>query len=269
VPRETDSRRKRPNHIENTPRANFSTIDLVRQESRKAQERGSFMKHHGTFSAQARLAAAVACMLALSSGVLAQTIIDEWPGVKVPSPPALKAVKVDPQTTSLLVMGFVRDSCNAQRRPRCAMTIPAVAKLLAGARAHGVFVMHSVPSTNPGSDYIVKELVPLPGEVLIPPNGPNKFLPVDPEFPQFADFALDRILKDKGIRTVITVGTQVQTAVLHTAAEAALRGYKVIVPVDGMSGDSAYPEQYTAWHLANTQRIMQHVTLTKVDLVGY
>ena len=65
------------------------------------------------------------------------------------------------------------------------------------------------------------------------------------------------------------MGTQVQTAVLHTAAEAALRGYKVIVPVDGMSGDSLYPEQYTAWHLANTQRVKQQVTLTKVDLIGY
>jgi len=102
-----------------------------------------------------------------------------------------------------------------------------------------------------------------------PPNGPNKFLPVDPEFPQFSDFDLGKILTSKGIKTVITVGTQVQTAVLHTAAEAALRGYKVIVPIDGMSGDGLYPEQYTAWHLTHTQRIMQHVTLTRVDMVGY
>jgi nicotinamidase-related amidase len=77
------------------------------------------------------------------------------------------------------------------------------------------------------------------------------------------------VLRDHGIKTVITVGTQVQTAVLHTAAEAALRGYKVIVPVDGMSGDSLYPEQYTAWHLSNTLRIMQQVTLTRVVLVSY
>ena len=79
----------------------------------------------------------------------------------------------------------------------------------------------------------------------------------------------DGVCGREQLETIITVGTQVQTAVLHTAAEAALRGYKVIVPVDGMSGDSAYPEQYTAWHLANTQRIRQHVTLTKVDLIGY
>jgi nicotinamidase-related amidase len=57
---------------------------------------------------------------------------------------------------------------------------------------------------------------------------------------------LDKVLKDHAIRTIIAVGTQVQTAGLHTAAEAALRGYKVAVPVDGMSGDSLYPEQYTA-----------------------
>jgi hypothetical protein len=48
------------------------------------------------------------------------------------------------------------------------------------------------------------------------------------------------------------VGTQVQTAVLHTATEAALRGYKVI-----------------AWHLTNTLLIKQQVTLTRVDLVSY
>jgi nicotinamidase-related amidase len=228
------------------------------------------MHRHGSFRCRTALAATLALMLApFAARAQAQTIIDEWANVQVPSPPELKKVTVDPKTTALLVMGFVRDSCNTQRRPRCAATIPAVAKLLAGARQHGVLVMHSVPSTNPGDDYIVRELAPLPGETIIPPNGPNKFLPVDPEFPQFANFALDKILNDRGIKTVITVGTQVQTAVLHTAAEAALRGYKVIVPVDGMSGDSVYPEQYTAWHLTNTQRIMQHVTLTKVDLVGY
>lgn len=222
------------------------------------------------FASRISRVAAVACCLAISvCAARAETIVDEWPKVEIPPAPELKKVTVDPKTTVLLVMGFVRDSCNVTRRPRCAATIPTVAKLLAGARAHGVFVMHSVPSTNPGEDYIVKELVPLNGEGIIPPNGPNKFLPVDPEFPQFADFSLDKILHDKGIKTVITVGTQVQTAVLHTAAEAALRGYEVIVPVDGMSGNTAYPEQYTAWHLANTQRVMQHVTLTKVDLVGY
>jgi nicotinamidase-related amidase len=200
---------------------------------------------------------------------IGQNIVDEWKSVQVPPPPELKKVTVEPKTTALLVMGFVVDSCNFQRRPRCAATIPQVKKLLVEARAHGVFVMHSVPTNNPSGDFIVKDLAPLPGEPIIPPNGPNKFLPFDLEFNRYPDFDLDSVFKGRGIKTIITVGTQVQTAVLHTAAEAALRGYKVIVPVDGMSGDSLYPEQYTAWHLTHTQRIMQQVTLTKIDLLGY
>src|SRR5437868_1479909 len=138
------------------------------------------MYRYGSPCTLAALAAPlVGALVAVSPGAPAQTIIEEWASIKVPPAPELKKATVEPKTTALLVMGFVRDSCNAARRPRCAATIPAVARLLAGARAHGVFVMHSVPSTNPGGDYIVKELTPLPGEGIIPPNGPNKFLPVD------------------------------------------------------------------------------------------
>jgi len=49
------------------------------------------------------------------------------------------------------------------------------------------------------------------------------------------------LLKDKAIKTVVTMGTQAQTSVLHTAGAAALRGFKVIVPVDGMSADKVFP----------------------------
>ena len=219
----------------------------------------------------APLIAALACLIGVvECPAFAQNIIEQWSSVQAPSPPELKNVTIDPKSTALLVMGFVRDSCNAQRRPRCVATIPHVKKLLTEARAHGVMVLHSVPCGNPSGDFIVADLAPLPGETIIPPNGPNKFLPFDVLCSNGdIGFDLEKTLKDHGIKTVITVGTQVQTAVLHTAAEAALRGYKVIVPIDGMSGNSLYPEQYTAWHLVNTERVMQQVTLTTVDLIGY
>ena len=229
------------------------------------------MKHDHRFAKMAPFFAALAWLIGIvACPAFGQNIIDQWSDVQAPSPPELKKVAIDPKSTALLMMGFVRDSCNAQRRPRCVATIPHVKKLLTEARAHGVLVLHSVPCSDPSGDFIVEDLAPLPGEAIIPPNGPNKFLPFDLLCSnRDIGFDLEKTLKDHSIRTVITVGTQVQTAVLHTAAEAALRGYKVIVPIDGMSGNSLYPEQYTAWHLVNTERVMQQVTLTTVDLIGY
>jgi len=78
---------------------------------------------------------------------------------------------------------------------------------------------------------------------------------------------LEKILKEKGVKTVIVVGTAAEGAVLNTASQAALRGFKVIVPVDGvLSSATAYAEQYAAWHLANSPRIGPQVTLTRIGL---
>jgi hypothetical protein len=43
----------------------------------------------------------------------------------------------------------------------------------------------------------------------------------------------------------------------------------VIVPVDGVSGDIPYAEQYVAWHLVNAPIISNSVTLTKIDDVKF
>jgi nicotinamidase-related amidase len=190
--------------------------------------------------------------------VFAQTIVDEWSTVKAPPGPELKPVTIDPKTTALLVMDINKQTCNAERRPRCVASIPKVQKLLAEARAKGVPVIHSLSGTATTAD-IMKELAPLGGEPVLPPVGPDKFLGTD----------LEKILKDKSIKAVITVGTAAHGAVLHTASGAALRGMQAIVPVDGMSADNAYAEQYTAWHLANAARVSARVTLTKVDLIRY
>ena len=80
---------------------------------------------------------------------------------------------------------------------------------------------------------------------------------------------LEKILKEKGIKTLIAVGTAAHGAVLFTSSEAAFRGYQVIVPVYGMSSENTYFEQYTAYHLANAPGVAQRVTLTKIDMIKY
>jgi nicotinamidase-related amidase len=191
--------------------------------------------------------------------VRAQTLIEEWGTAKFPAAPPLKPAKIDPKETALLVMDFTKQTCTPERRKRCADSVPKVAKFVTEARAKGTMIIYSVavPNSVPGD--ILPELTPAAGELVLPPLGPDKFINSD----------LEKTLKDKGIKTVVAMGTQAQTSVLHTGATAALKGFKVIVPVDGMSGDEVFPELYTAWHLANAARISSNVTLTKFELIGF
>jgi nicotinamidase-related amidase len=185
----------------------------------------------------------------------AQNIVDEWQTVKTPPAPELKPITIDAKTTALLLLDFNKQTCNPTVRPRCVNSIPGVKRLLAEARTKGVYVVYSLsPGAMPPD--IAKELAPLGNEPVVT-SGPDKFLGTD----------LEKILKDKGMKTVIVTGTAAHGAVLYTASGAALRGFRVIVPVDGMSAEVLFAEQYTVWNLMNAPRISTMVTLTKIDLI--
>jgi nicotinamidase-related amidase len=205
---------------------------------------------------------AAGVLAALSGWVIqaaqADTVIDEWATVKTPPPPELKSVSIDPASTALIVMDISTQSCTAEKRPRCVATVPKVQKLISEARAKGVFVLYTLAGTSKRTD-LIKEIAPLEAEQSLSGAGPDKFVGID----------LDAILKGKNIKTLITVGTAAEGAVLHTAAGAAFRGYDVVVPVDGMSSTNLYAEQYTAWHLTNAPRLPDHVKLTKVDMIKF
>ena len=192
-----------------------------------------------------------------ASAAWAGTVIDDWSKVKVEPPPQLKEVTVDPKTTALLMLDFIHQICDEKRVPRCVASLPAMKQLLGKARAAHATVIFSTAGKATPKD-VWAEVAPLPSEAWVHSHA-NKFLETD----------LDKMLHDKGIKTVIVVGTAANGAVLYTASQAALLGYKVIVPVDGMSADDVFPELYTAWHLATAARISPQVTLTKFDLIGF
>jgi nicotinamidase-related amidase len=204
-------------------------------------------------------AAVVGLLSTICSGSHGQTVIDEWATAKFPAPPTLKPATIVPNETALLVMDFTKQTCTNERRPRCSRSVAKVLNLVTQARGKGAFIVYSVAVPGSVPSDILPELTPAAGEPVLPPLGPDKFIASD----------LEKTLKDKGIKTVVAMGTQAQTSVLHTAGAAALRGFKVIVPVDGMSADDVFPELYTAWHLATAARISPQVTLTKFDLVGF
>ena len=198
----------------------------------------------------------LAC-LTCASLANAATIIDEWSSVKVPPPPPVKPVTLDKATTALLLLDFNEQTCNMQRRPRCVASILHVKKLLDEARSAGVPVAYSLGGGGKPSD-LPKDLAPAAGEPIVS-SGVDKF----------ANTELESFLKGKGVKTVITVGAAAHGAVLYTASTAAMKGFKVIVPVDGISADNAYAEQYTVWHLANAPVLGSSMTLTTLDGVKF
>ncbi len=183
------------------------------------------------------------------------TIIDEWNKIVPPPAPQLQTVNVDSGTTAVLVLDIQTQTCS--QRPRCAASIPVIQALLAQARDKDIPVIYSLTSAGTLSD-IPASVAPLPQEPVVKSFGVDKFYNTD----------LEKILREKGIKTVIITGTAANGAVLHTAVAAALRNFQVVVPVDGMSASDPYAEQYTAWHMLNSPGTKNRVVLTKASMIN-
>lgn len=211
--------------------------------------------------------AAVAAVLGYAQPSSAETIIDEWQSVKPPPAPQLRPVTLDPKTTALLVVDMIRQTCNEKGRPRCVAAVPKVEKLLSTARASGVTVIYTLfPSPSPATFPN-----PVIGDVL-PPLAPKGDEPVVTAFvDKFMlgdkDTGLQKTLKDRGITTIVAVGTASHNGLLFTAVSAALRGFNVVVPVDGIAGNNAYEDQIAAYTL--TSSIVYKVTLTTTDTIKF
>ena len=185
----------------------------------------------------------------------AQTIVDKWASVPAPAPPTLKEVTVDPKTTALLMLDFMSQNCG--KRPACTASLPTMKKLLADARAAKVPIVYSIIANSTTAD-VMPDVAPLGDEPWVQ-AGPDKFINTD----------LAKILKDKGIQTVIVTGTASNGAVLFTAAGAAFRGMNVIVPVDGMSAVDPYADLSTAYTFLNAPLLSAKTTLTKAGMIKF
>ncbi len=205
-----------------------------------------------TIAMAAMVSAGGACL----GSARAADIIDEWANAKAPPAPELKPVTVDPKTTALLMLDFLQANCG--HRPSCLAEMPAMKKLLDAARGAGATVIYSGFGKVPPSD-IIKDVAPTANEPMIHSDA-DKFLNTD----------LDKMLKDKGIQTVIVVGTAANGVALYTGGGAVLRGYKLILPVDGLSANDLYAVQFTVWNLVHaTPMFVNGVTLTRSDMIKF
>jgi nicotinamidase-related amidase len=206
-------------------------------------------------------AAAVSIMIAFAVSSFAADILDDWANVKAPPPIELKPATVDGPTTALLILDMMKANCGA--RPRCVATVPAVKKLHDAARSAGAMVWYSFVGSNgmaTTADQIDPGTTAKDGE-WARQNGPDKFIGSN----------LDEKLKARGIKTVIICGTSFQGVGIGTGGGAAQRGYKVIIPIDCLSSEDTYMEQYAAFHLfkGGPAAVTSQVTVTRSSMVKF
>lgn len=204
-------------------------------------------------------ASAVLLILALTMWASAADIVDDWAKVQAPIPPELKAVTLDGATTAFLILDMEPGQCD--HNPRCAATVPKIKQLHDAARTAGVLFWYSVPGKDAKPDDIYPGFTPRGEAEWERINGPDKFL---------GGSKLEDKLKARGIQTVIICGHSFQGVGIGTGSALALRGYKVIIPVDCMASEEMYEEQYAAWHLAKgANGVASHVTLTRTTMIKF
>ena len=172
--------------------------------------------------------------------------------LQVPEYTVEREVTVQPRTTALIVVDMQNDFVKlggALVVETATATIPVIQRLLALARAKGMKVLFTQDTHEEGDIefpiwgphvlrrtwgwQIVDELAPRPGERVI-----EKL-----RYDGFFGTPLDHELRLAGIQTVIVCGTVANICVLHTAGSAALRGYRVILPIDAISAIIPFDQQ--------------------------
>jgi nicotinamidase-related amidase len=164
--------------------------------------------------------------------------------LEVPEYEMYEEVLVDPARTALIVVDMQNDFVKEGGTlvvPGAEETIPEIQNLLTLAREAGIKVIFTQDTHDEGDPEweiwpehvrkgswgwrIVDELQPLEGELVI-----RKV-----RYDAFYGTHLDHCLRVWGVDTLVICGTVANICVHYTAASAALRWFKVIIPKDATS----------------------------------
>jgi len=164
--------------------------------------------------------------------------------VEVPEYRVAGSVELPARETAVIVVDMQNDFVKPEGRlyvPTAQATVEPIRRLLERARAAGARVFYTQDTHYDGDPEfeiwgehvkygtwgwrIIDELAPQPGDIVLQKT----------RYDGFYGTPLDDLLRVYGIKHTVIVGTVANICVLHTAASAALRWYKVTVPIDGIS----------------------------------
>ena len=184
--------------------------------------------------------------------------------LQMPATPDPARVTLDPKTTALIVLDFVEDICNAQ--PTCkGQMLPAMTPFLERVRKAGLVVAYGTREQN--MTKWLKEVAPAPNDIKIVNTAQDRFYNTD----------LDKVLKAKGVKTLIMVGWKISGSVTYTSVGAMARDYTVVIPMDTTSAATGYETTIGFYNvlnsgnanLANEPLKPRSVTLTRTDMITF
>jgi len=164
--------------------------------------------------------------------------------VEVPEYEVHHRVELDPKRTALIVVDMQNDFVSEGGSllvPDAKGTVPNIQRLLELARTSGMRVVFSQDTHDEGDPeweiwpeharrgtwgwQIVDELQPREDELVV-----QKV-----RYDAFYGTSLDHMLRQWGVDTLVICGTVANICVHYTAASAALRWYRVVIPRDAVS----------------------------------
>ncbi len=164
--------------------------------------------------------------------------------VEVPEISVIDSVKLPSSETAVIVVDMQNDFVKPGGKlvvPSTINTIEPIKRLLDKARRSGVKIFYTM-DTHYDNDpeyaiwgehvrygswgwEIIDELKPSEKDIVV----------IKTRYDGFYGTPLDDLLRVYGIKNLVITGTVANICVLHTAASAALRWYKIYVPMDGIS----------------------------------
>ena len=178
-----------------------------------------------------------------------------------PNKPEAKPVTVETKTTAILVLDLNARCHDAKEI--CSKLMPAVGEFLEKARSFAVPIVYTVSARAKGT--------PL-GEVATPlKRRPEEPVLYPDAFDKFTGGELQALLKQKGVKKLVIVGSSTNVAVLYTGTAAArMYEYDVVIPMDGMNARLDYEQEYTFHQFtvlaSNANKRFQ---FTKLGMIGF
>ncbi len=208
--------------------------------------------------------AALAFFAGVAQAPAAERAAGPMQTVQMPATPAPQPVKLDPKTTALVVLDYVEDICNSQASCTGKM-LPAMTPFMEKVRKAGLTVAYGTRAQN--MTKWLPQVAPAANDIKVTNTAQDRFYGTD----------LDKLLKAKGIKTLILVGWKISGSITYTSVGAMAHDYTVVIPMDTTSAGSDYETTIGFYNvlnsgnanLANQALKDKSVTLSRTDLVTF